>query len=232
MIQKKSEDAVSPVIGIMLMLVVTIIIAGVIAVFGTGMVGNTETAPNVVLDVKILSNTLSLDGEIGTLHGPDFQILHVAGDSLDTDEIEIQMAWTDSTGTDHYSTYSAAAFKASGVSLSSNREQPMYVKTKVPDMFTTEGYATYGSTGYNYYFGDVILTPGLRLTATTDYLSDGVANKGSPFMDVIFNNGVSMSGGPDNQGVMQYLPVGTTVEITILHIPSDTIIYEKEVIVQ
>ena len=44
MTRKKSEDAVSPVIGIMLMLVVTVIIVAVVASFANGMVEDTETA--------------------------------------------------------------------------------------------------------------------------------------------------------------------------------------------
>ena len=35
--KRKNEDAVSPVVGVMLMLVVTIIIAAVVAVFASGM---------------------------------------------------------------------------------------------------------------------------------------------------------------------------------------------------
>ena len=51
MIQTKSEDAVSPVIGVMLMLVVTIVIAAVVAVFAGGIGMDNEPAPTTVLDV-------------------------------------------------------------------------------------------------------------------------------------------------------------------------------------
>ena len=223
MMQKKSDDAVSPVIGVMLMLVVTIVIAGVIAVFGTGMVGTTESAPNVVLDVKIMSNFGALADEAGDLTGPDFQILHVSGDALDTGDIEIRMAWEDSTGTYHDSSYSADAFKASGISLPRDRVQPMYVKTL---------------NAINLYFGDAELTPGLRLTASTDMLGDvNLAPQhhiGSEFMNVIFGGGETFENfnSLTDKGIMAYLLPGTPVDITILHIPSNTIIYEKEVVVQ
>ena len=36
MISKKSDDAVSPVIGVMLMLVVTVVIAAAVTIFATG----------------------------------------------------------------------------------------------------------------------------------------------------------------------------------------------------
>ena len=225
---KKSDDAVSPVIGVMLMVVITVVIAGVIAAFGTGMVGDTESAPNVVLDVQILEYYQALS-DCG---GPDFHIRHVSGDPLDTGEIEIRMSWIHGETT-YYSTYSAAENKEKGNS------PLMYVKVEyVEKPLESE----YNSNGHTLNFGDAVLTPGLRLFAFSDGLvrsgvtvgsetSNGV-NKGSPFMDKIFNNGVEMGGSYSNKGVMEYLPVGTPVEITILHIPSNTIIFDKEVIVQ
>ena len=50
---EQKDDAVSPVVGVMLMLVVTIIIAAVVAAFASGVTADVEKAPNTVLDVKI-----------------------------------------------------------------------------------------------------------------------------------------------------------------------------------
>ena len=54
-VMKKSnkEDAVSPVIGVMLMLVVTIVIAAVVAAFASGLGGDVESAPAAVFDVGL-----------------------------------------------------------------------------------------------------------------------------------------------------------------------------------
>ena len=57
MIRKKSEDAVSPVIGIMLVLVVTIIIAAVVAAFAGGMTVDVEPMPTTVLEIDGLSDS-------------------------------------------------------------------------------------------------------------------------------------------------------------------------------
>lgn len=51
MMRKKSDDAVSPVIGVMLLLVVTIVVAAVVAVFASGVGTGAEPAPTTVLDV-------------------------------------------------------------------------------------------------------------------------------------------------------------------------------------
>ena len=56
MIQKKSEDAVSPVIGAMLLLVVTIVIAAVVAVFASGVGTDAEPMPATAVDVVGLSD--------------------------------------------------------------------------------------------------------------------------------------------------------------------------------
>ena len=61
MISKKSDDAVSPVLGVMLMVVITVVIAAVITTFATGVVGDTKAAPVAVLDVHIYSDIEALD---------------------------------------------------------------------------------------------------------------------------------------------------------------------------
>ena len=66
---KKREDAISPVIGVMLMLVVTIMIAAAIAAFATGTFDDSDSSPTVMLDVRNPS-------------GESFDIVHTGGDPL------------------------------------------------------------------------------------------------------------------------------------------------------
>ena len=167
MITKKSEDAVSPVIGIMLLVVVTVIIAAVITAFATGVVGSTEPVPVAVLDVEIFSNQENMAG----LSGPELFITHISGDAVDTNNIELRTSWThknvNGEECSHYSIFTAEGFKNSGTDLE-NREQPLYVKST---MLVNPDRDEYGSTGINHYFGDVILTPGLRLSASSEFLN-------------------------------------------------------------
>ena len=51
-LKERNEDAVSPVIGVMLMLVVTIVIAAVVAAFAGGIATDTEPSPSVVLNAE------------------------------------------------------------------------------------------------------------------------------------------------------------------------------------
>lgn len=50
---EKTEDGVSPVVGVMLMLVVTIIIAAVVTGFASGMIGSAEKSPSLTMDISI-----------------------------------------------------------------------------------------------------------------------------------------------------------------------------------
>lgn len=203
MIVKKSDDAVSPVIGVMLMIVIVVVIAAVVTAFATGMMSETEAAPVAVLDVEILSNAIALDGTSygeGNLAGPDFRITHVSGDAVDTKDVELRFSWThkDGSGNDctHYSTYSADGCKEkfpNGIGENPPRAQALYVKTGMnlqrPNYYgSTTSVAVNDGWSYNHYFGDVILNPGLVLIASPDFLTLGGTHTESMFMDIIFNN--------------------------------------------
>ena len=254
MISKKSDDAISPVIGVMLMLVVTVVIAAAVTIFATGVVGETEAAPVAVLDVKIYSNTIGLTG----LYGPDFWITHVSGEKVDTKDIELRLSWThkDDSGKEcsHYSIHSADGMSEkypNGITVNSvTRKQALYMKS------TKEG-ASNSGLGHDHYFGSAILTPGEKLFASADMLPadygammgsedvEIVENTGSEFMDIIFDNykitaesgnsgsaGWGMPAMPTTGGIMDHLQPGTAVDVMIVHLPSNKAIYDKTVIVQ
>ena len=77
MSQRKSEDAVSPVIGVMLLLVVTIVIAAVVAAFAGGLGTDVDTAPVTVVDISDISggyteNLPVMNIKSGLRYGNDF----------------------------------------------------------------------------------------------------------------------------------------------------------------
>lgn len=249
MTQNKSEDAVSPVIGVMLMVVITVVIAAVITVFATGLVTDTKPAPNAVLDVKIYSKYYALEG----LYGPDLHLTHISGDPIDTDEIDLRFSWTDQYGDVHVSTFDGEG----------DGEEKM---GWVDGMYTTttKGYNIMGQYTYNLYlqpmyingglgsspvFDEVTLYPGYTITTIANFLPMGwdgatYVNTGSPFMDFILDNGEitatqtleypGMWGSTYlyEGGIMDYLPQGTGVNVMIIHTPSNKVIYDKVVYVQ
>ena len=82
----RKEDAVSPVIGVMLMLVIVLIIAAVISVFASGLVSDTSTAPSAVIEVG--------EYAFGDPSGQDYMtsitFKHVSGDSLNIDNLILE----------------------------------------------------------------------------------------------------------------------------------------------
>lgn len=96
MMESRREDAVSPVIGIMLMLVVTIIIAAVITGFATDMTADTEGTPMAVFDVAYVNMALDeivIDGTAYPSAGYDavgnVGFRHKGGDAIPLGSIEI-----------------------------------------------------------------------------------------------------------------------------------------------
>ena len=75
---ERKEDAVSPVIGVMLMLVVTIVIAAVVAAFAGGLGSDVEMAPTAALDIDVTS-----DGKV--------KIESLSGESLIANDIEVKV---------------------------------------------------------------------------------------------------------------------------------------------
>jgi len=93
---ERKEDAVSPVVGVMLMLVVTIIIAAVVSGFAGGLAGSTKAAPQASIDVRFMQD----DGGMGPAYVEWKMVFeHLSGDSIPTRDIEIITYYTLMNGT-------------------------------------------------------------------------------------------------------------------------------------
>ena len=89
---KRTEDAVSPVLGVMLMIVVTIVIAAVVTAFATGMAGDsTSTTPMALFDADNQNVGLfDVEGEKVILL-KSFDLVHKGGDEVPAENIRIVM---------------------------------------------------------------------------------------------------------------------------------------------
>lgn len=81
---QKDNKAVSPVIGIMLMLVVTVILAAAVSSSSSGLMKSTEKAPFAVFDVKVAKDVGSDMGVVSY-----FTIKQITGDSINTKDLKI-----------------------------------------------------------------------------------------------------------------------------------------------
>lgn len=204
MTRKKSDDAVSPVIGVMLMLVVVIIVGAVVTMFATGMVEDVEAAPIAKLDVEIISKqevygyqgTTEIYSTKGT--APTLHLTHVSGEPLDTSDLKLTFTWDCDTHGRHSSTYQAGTGAMDDVT--GLWEPSGYGTTKEPL------YINYGGMK-GAYFGNHILKRGETMVAFDLHYNVGqdVINPGSPVMDALFNNGDIVSKGEHVQDVSMKL---------------------------
>jgi len=85
--ESRNEDAVSPVIGVMLMLVVTVVIAAVVVMFSTGLAGSTETTPTALFEV---SYTGTWNGDMGS-ELANVGLRHKGGDVIPLKDLQITL---------------------------------------------------------------------------------------------------------------------------------------------
>ena len=85
--RQRKEDAVSPVVGVMLMLVVTIVIAAVITSFATDLSADTGSTPMALFDIDYV-DTESLTGG-SKMYVSGWGIEHKGGDAVPLKDIQI-----------------------------------------------------------------------------------------------------------------------------------------------
>jgi len=89
----RSDDrGVSPVIGVILMVAITVILAAIIGAFVLGLGQNTQAAPQASLTVSDASDDFQDDGNNQAV----LSVSHNSGDSLQLDEIRIVVREADS----------------------------------------------------------------------------------------------------------------------------------------
>ena len=85
--ENRNEDAVSPVIGVMLLLVVTVVIAAVVVGFSTGLASSTGTTPTALFEVSTME-TFSDEYEEQLLY---LNIRQKGGDSIPLSNLQITL---------------------------------------------------------------------------------------------------------------------------------------------
>ena len=92
---KAAEDAISPVVGVMLMIVVTVVIVAVITVFATGVVGDeSSTTPVAMID---MSDVASNGGLLTSV-----EFVHKGGDVLLWENVEVSLVGDIQTITNYF----------------------------------------------------------------------------------------------------------------------------------
>jgi len=85
--KSRNEEAISPVVGIMLMLVVTVVIAAVVTAYAGGLTGSTKQAPKAIIEGKYSQKT-------------GMTITHVSGDPIALPEVQFRTTPSELFGAD------------------------------------------------------------------------------------------------------------------------------------
>ena len=83
------DSAVSPVIGVILMVAITVLLAATAASFFLGLAGNNTSAPQAAIDFEYDADTYTSGGDEKPDHR--LKIVHQGGDTLNTDAIAISV---------------------------------------------------------------------------------------------------------------------------------------------
>jgi archaeal type IV pilus assembly protein PilA len=229
-----SEHAVSPVVGVMLMLVVTIIIAAVVSAFSGGLAGTQQKAPTAVLDVHIhaLENQGAMAPYGNGYYTSTMTISEVSGEALPTKDLKITTSFTNKTGsvlTGSLSGETKVAGNDTWTSYTSSQYSGvLYLNDK--NRFKDGTIQTSGGSGAWFGNASAIIQAGDTLTTPAQFCGNYDDNEGPTVPHK--NPGVNYLLGFDTTDSIHGFTTGSTVEVKIIHIPSGKMIYNKEVNVE
>ena len=231
--EKKGEDAVSPVVGVMLMLVVTIIIAAVVSAFAGGLVSGTQKAPSMTMDVTITNSGAFASSQFNA------KVLSVS-EGIPTSELKLVTTWTNTSGykgganvtaTSDVFGWSGAGFPSAGTApwgfgpgvVSSNSGKPGALQQQ---------------------WGNYTLLPGTILNAypagqSGGYIGTTPGSSGYGLNGNLYNyTGWSYAWGTQVDGMQavlgqgwEGLRTGDTVNVKIIYLPTEQTIFSKAVVV-
>lgn len=226
----RKEDAVSPVIGVMLMLVVTIIIAAVVSGFAGGLAGSQDKAPQASILVKT-----SLGTPPNTYNSFDITFVHQGGDPINTKDISIVTWLTLPNGT--VVKHSQSANSPPGYVLTSSGT-PYYARLPFIDdtmRFTRTGgeylsqSAIDSGTISPAWFGQYVFTSGMQVRTYNK-------NMTASFLGLVPDSSIYPVDGPAyvaGAGLLdQCIQNQTQLEVKWLHVPSGKYILDKTITLQ
>lgn len=239
-----NESAVSPVIGVMLMLVVTIIIAAVVSAFAGGLAGSQQKAPSMSMSVDI--------GNTGTDHSYFDMHVNSVSEPVNTKDLRLITSWK-TTMKDNASEELPAALMnvPNGTVFSGgNTTLPGVTNTRYTSSKSASknyrvfpygygpGVTTWGvfaSTSPDMFFGNYTLMSGTTLhvypmAGFTDGPGYGAT---TPYRYIYGTNSYATGDYDGMQGTLgfgwQNLRAGDTVNVKLIHIPSGKAIVDADV---
>ncbi len=236
--KKQKDDAVSPVVGVMLMLVVTIIIAAVVSMYASGLYSTQGKTPTASIDTTIKSD--------GSTSGMFYMKVISVSNAVATKDLKLVTSWTTPEKKDSETIEGTTYNKGDKIAVT-NTVLP-YNGTYNNTQYTTKmgtgtSYSFHSPIGWgpgvsgvlptgtmkytiDQYWGNYALTEGTTLRHTLSaagggaYASEGGAGSGADSMDAILGKG------------WWNLRPGDIVDVKLIYIPTNGLVYEKKVTVE
>jgi archaeal type IV pilus assembly protein PilA len=231
--QKKiqNEEAVSPVVGVMLMLVVTIIIAAVVSGFAGGLAGTQQKAPAASFECRIANS-----GSWGTSM---FDMLCKGTDvAIPTKDLKLVTMWTKKDGTVVKTTItgpSTVPNTNSGTGgASSYYQSPLGFGPGVNQTVYSGSYKS------DQHFGNYTLMAGTRMHNSPYGYSMTYGGYGNdPSVRYQYTSGTGYTVGTTTDGMQAILGTdwyqlrsGDIVNVQLIHLPSQKVLYHEKVKVE
>lgn len=214
-------SAASPVIGVMLMVVVTVILAAAVAAYTNGILTNTDPAPSAAFDIEMRKDVpVNLGSELGNMSY--IAITQITGDTIPTDELLIKTINPNARGNQ---TRTILPNVNNTYTASFRGTSPFWNKGNFP------------VTGQ--FFGEFVMEPGMTMVAdeysnyvgatwdeaANDYITDPDGHMTG--MQAMFADWGDNPEDPSDDTVH----AGDIVTIKIIHSPTNTVLYSKDVVV-
>jgi len=232
----RDSRAVSPVVGVMLMLVVTIVLAAVVSSYAGGLAGTQQKAPQASFAVEIRSKET-------TGWTPEFVMKHLGGDPVDTDDVKLVTKWyNESTGKWEVQETTAVPWNDSG-------QICYYLYDKTNDTCNGGAYTNYtdvnteytsDGTNYTYYHVPYLVVPGDMPAdgsgkETELWFGNYVIQKGDIIKAQInLNTGTGLCQNQRTPIIANatYLKPGDIVTVELIDLNTNAKIFSKDVVVQ
>lgn len=211
------DSAVSPVVGVMLMLAITVMIAAIVSAAAGGLSGTEKKTPGAILEVTLYSAK-----DYGGYSMPSMTIKHISGSALPTKDLQVMT---------YYRTPSGSSVKGNligQVAITGNDScTTAFTADKFSGVFFINDENRFGTgtiqdsdKGYASWFGNASATlrPGDILATPAQLCGVACTN---PSMEYLFP-GVNFPGD---------FPSGSVATVKIIHVPSGQLIYDKEVVI-
>ncbi|MDD4567188.1 MAG: type IV pilin N-terminal domain-containing protein [Methanoculleus chikugoensis] len=230
-----NEDAVSPVIGVMLMLVVTIVIAAVVSGFAGGLAGETRVAPTASIDVKIysLENYGAMPPWGSGYYCPGIVIEHLSGDVLPTKDLQIVTYFTNaSSGEIVKGGLEGEVYVPGDDSWQSWKSTQNCSVLFLNDQNRFKSSTIQNNTGNENWFGNISATfrPGDILCDPHGFAGnyDDNHKPDNPHVNPAMNELFGVNCSDASSG---FVP-GAVVDFKILHKPSGKYVFDREVVIR